>query len=280
MARRSTRAPSMKRRRDPSSAIPPTVRRAGGEEPSSKHVGLDPGGVTWLDLIILDSGKRGRPEHVRPDKERMEAAQWIADKWRLAKRPIAPQRWQAIGGTVLAELKRRASAHGTTPERELKDCVISALIQSIGLAGGIVTADLRCTLRTTVNDLVTEDLLGPQWWRRPAEDSVGLSDAVSDLLQDEPTETELVDVLEDERALASYRALEARLELEAMTMRAHLGPKEAEVLAAVRAGERIAEYADRVSTRPGAPHAPPFIVRSRKCRSSRRKTGLAAERSM
>jgi len=60
----------------------------------------------------------------------------------------------------MQELEARAKDHGTTPKRELEDCVVNALFYAIDQAGGILTANLRKTLRTLVNDLVTTNLLG------------------------------------------------------------------------------------------------------------------------
>src|SRR5258708_6916911 len=156
--------------------IRPKVYRGRHAPPSSTHVGLNAGGLTWLDLIVLERDQRGRPRDRRLDNERIEAARLVIEKWKFSKRPIAPQRWRAIGGTAQRELNARAEANNSTPQRELEKCVVSALFQAVGDAGGILTQGLKGKLRTSINELVTEDLLGPGWRRQPREASLGLSE--------------------------------------------------------------------------------------------------------
>jgi hypothetical protein len=70
----------------------------------------------------------------------VQAAEWIAEKWGL-HRPIAPQRWQAIGYLVTQELQVRARAHNRSTEAELRASVLAALLTAFDEVGGILSGD-------------------------------------------------------------------------------------------------------------------------------------------
>jgi hypothetical protein len=106
-------------------------------------------------------------------------------------------------------------------------------------------------VRRRVNDLVTEDLLGPEWRRRPVEDRFGLEQALTELFET-PLEGEIAAQLEDPSATDAFCQVEEHLEIEAMISRASLGPREAEIIAGLQSGERLTEIANRLRIKPGA----------------------------
>ena len=188
--------------------------------------------VLWHDLIVMASGPT---ERRWPDPERMAAVEWVADRW--YRRPIAPQRWQAIGPAVRRELKERAEAQGTSPEKEFKRSVINSLLLALDEAGGIFTPGIRKTpgLRKAIirrlNDLVVEELLGSDWRRTPPEDIGQLEDLVVEELE--------------------HLKVEAALTLETLISKANLGKREAEVIAAALQDESPAEMAAKLDIKPG-----------------------------
>jgi DNA-directed RNA polymerase specialized sigma24 family protein len=242
----------------PKAAGPVTGRTHPTKKPSWL-VGFDPGGVTWGDLITLESGQLQRPEKRSPDSDRMEAAKWIADNWRL-NRPIAPQRWQAIGPAVMQELVARACVHNSSPEAELANSVAGALLQSIDELGGILTAcqsrsgqpvPFRVAVRSRVNDLVTEDLLGSNWRKYPGEEKLALEEALNRAFGESPLEGKIVAQLEDPAAAEAFRQIEDCLELEAIVNQTNLGEREAEIIAGLRNGEQLTDIAERLGIKPG-----------------------------
>lgn len=189
--------------------------------PTPGLVGFDPTGVTWHDLSVLEN-----PRY--PQAERVAAVEWVAKCW--YGRPIAPQRWQAIGPGVRRELDARAEAHGTTPEEELKRSVVNSLLLAVDDAGGIFNPGPRKVFHRKLNDLVTEDLLGPSW-RKKAHEAIG----------------ELENVLAEQ----FEHGVETAIDLDALISKAELGKREAEIVAAVRQGERLVEVADRLGIKKG-----------------------------
>ena len=202
--------------------------------PTPGLVGFDPTGVTWRDLDVLDN-----PSY--PQAERVAAAEWVAECW--YGRPIAPQRWQAIGDAVRRELEARAKANGTTREKELNRCVANSLLLAVDQAGGIFTPGPRRAFHTKLNNLVTEDLLGPGWRERAHEDIAEL-------------ENFLVDQFE--HALL----VETVVELDALMSKAKLSKRETEMFMAVLQDERPGEAAARLDITEGA--ARTVLSRARK----------------
>jgi hypothetical protein len=194
---------------------------------SSGLVGLDTDGVNWADLIALDDCCPAS------ERERIAAIEWIAGKW--FSKPIAPQRWRAVAPRIKDELNNRAMANGTTPEKELKACVWQALLIAVDEVGGVLTADFRGNVRATLNDLVVQDLLGPDWQQTPPED----------------IET-LIEVLPDLAAQDIQAELETAIALDTVTSKARLTKHEAKVVAAVRETGSIADAGRRLGVKPAA----------------------------
>ncbi len=211
----------------------------------SEWIGMDTGGVTWLDLFVLDDCD-ARPQ------DRMAAIEWIADKW--FRKPIAPQRFWALGARIRTALRERAEAANTTPEAELRESVKQALLialDDIEDIGGIFAPEPRKQLLRRLNDLVVEDLLGPNWRRAPSEEP----EALLDLLSEE----------------AGHAEVEARLTLDALERKAELSQAEAEIVMALRQDFNLTEAAEKLRIKAGAArvrwHSAKKKLRSNKTRT-------------
>ena len=181
--------------------------------------------VTWHDLVVLTN-----PRY--PASEKMIAAQWVAYCW--FRNPIAPQRWSAIGPAIRQEIQERAAANGTTPEMELRASVVQALFVAEGEQPvDFVSSAPRQAFLRRLNNLVVEDLLGPDWRHRPLADIGGLED-----------------ILVEQADHAGE--VEVALDLESMIARAHLGEKEAQIVRAIYEGEQPDEIAEKLGKKPGA----------------------------
>ena len=138
--------------------------------PSSEWIAMNPDGVTWTDLIVTEDPRF-------PDEDRIAAIDWLFKKW--FARPIAPQRFMALEQRILTALKDRAGAHETTPEAELQQSVIQALLLALGEMediGDIFAPEPRKEIWKRLNNLVVEDLLAPEWRHVPSEDIEHLSE--------------------------------------------------------------------------------------------------------
>ncbi len=91
-------------------------------------------------------------------------------------RPIVPARWRVIGDRAVAELQQSADQHGTTTQGELEIRTCMALIIAAGAIGPLRPVAWLPALRRDVNDILTIDLIDPEW--RPAPG----------LIRDEPPE--------------------------------------------------------------------------------------------
>ena len=192
----------------------------------SEWMGMDPGGVTWLDLFVLDDPD-ARPQ------DRTAAIEWIADKW--FRKPIAPQRFKPLGPRICTVLRERAEAANTTVEAELRESVKQALLialDDIEDIGGIFAPEPRKQLLRRLNDLVVEDLLGPNWRRAPSEDA----EALLDLWSEE----------------AGHAELEAALDLDALASKSGLSEAETEVISALRQGLSLTDAAEKLGIKAGA----------------------------
>lgn len=189
----------------------------------SDLIGMDPTGVTWFDLVVLDD-PRYRNEN------RVAAVRVLAKQW--YRRPIAPQRWNAIEASVLEALKNRASANGTTPPHELAKSVENSLHLAIDYADGIFAPGPRHAFHRKLNNLVVEDLLGPKWREKPTID-IG----------------ELEEVLEEQ---ANQAEVEAKMELEARVASTNLSSDEEQIIWAIFHGETPGDIAVRLGKTPEA----------------------------
>jgi len=184
--------------------------------PTMHVVGMDET-VVWHDLFVLTD-----PRY--PDKERWIAAQWIAYCW--FSKPIAWQRWRVIGSAVNQELAVRAKANRATRQTELRACVAQALFLAGKEPVDFAEPGPRKAFLRLLNDLVVEDLVGPEW----REQNRGLVDI-----------GELEEVLAEQVDLPGE--VEAALELEQRVTLAGLAPKEAQVLMATIEGRSSDEIA-------------------------------------
>ena len=198
--------------------------------PPSEWIGMDPGGVTWFDLMVFE-------DPCSPEADRMAAIAWLAEKW--FKKPIAWQRFNALAPHILAALKGRAQTSGATPQAELKRAVIQALLIALGeldKIGGIFAPGLSKQLLRRLNDLVVEDLLGPNWRRAPSEETYEDAETLQELLSEE----------------AGYAEVEVALDLDALVSKAGLSKAETEVFMALRQGLSLTDAAEKLGIRPGA----------------------------
>ncbi len=196
---------------------------ASGRATVSEWIGMNPSGITWHDLIVLED-----PRY--PDRDRAAVAQVITDRW--YRRPIAPQRWNAISKSARDELNNRALVNGTTPQKEIARSAEDALFLAVEQAGGIFTEGPRLAFHRRINDLVVEDLLGPSW-RDDREIDIG----------------ELGDVPDEQ---ANQAEVEAAMELETRIIAAKLSAQEKEIVWAIFRGERSTEVAARLGKKPEA----------------------------
>lgn len=191
--------------------------------PTPALVGLDDD-ITWHDLIVLI-------DHRYPDSEKLMAAQWIAHCW--FKKPIAPQRWQAIGPAIRRALRKRAKANGRNPQTELKASVGHAIYLASEEAVDLTELGPRKVFRKRLNNLVAEDLLGPGWRDRP-----------------------YVEIGELEEVLVAQvhfpGEVEAALELESRIAKAGLSQMEGEILKKIYQGEMPDDIAAHLGKKPGA----------------------------
>ena len=220
----------------------------------SEWIGMDPKGVTWHDLIVLDD------EKAKP-ADRVAAIKWIANIW--FKRPIAPQRWRKVGPRASEALKSRAKANGTTREQELRLAVEQALLLALDRAdsaGGIFAPGPRQKLWRGVNNLVVEELLGPGWRERPTADI----DAVIDEAEE----------LEEFFAIQANQAeIEAVMDLDSRIVKAELTEMEGQVVTAIFHGFQPRDIAATLHKKPGAVRT--ALSRARK--KLRTRTWLGAQ---
>ena len=198
--------------------------------PPSEWIGMDPGGVTWFDLMVFE-------DPCSPEADRMAAIAWLAEKW--FKKPIAWQRFNALAPHILAALGKRAQTSGATPQAELKRAVIQALLIALGeleKIGGIFAPDpLREQFLRRLNDLVVEDLLGPNWRRAPSEETYEDAETLQELLSEE----------------AGYAEVEVALDLDALVSKAGLSKAETEVVMALRQNPSLTDAAKKLGIKPG-----------------------------
>ena len=197
--------------------------------PSSEWIAMDPDGVTWTDLFVSEDPRF-------PDVDRIASIDWIAKKW--FARPIAPQRFMALDQRILTALKDRAGAHGTTPEAELQQSVIQALLLALGEMediGDIFAPEPRKEIRKRLNRLVVEDLLAPDWEHVPSQDLESLEDLISEE--------------------ATYAEVEATLELDSLIAKAPLSKAEAEIVTVLRQGFNFKEAGDYLGIKEGTARA-------------------------
>jgi DNA-binding CsgD family transcriptional regulator len=193
--------------------------------PTPCGVGLDET-VVWHDLFVLVDSRY-------PQRERWVAAQWIAYSW--FKKPIAPQRWRAVGPAVKRELTSRAKTNGTSPRIELQTCVAQALFLAGHEPVDFAEPGPRQAFLRRLNDIVVEDLVGPDWreLHHPKVD-IGALESVLAAQIDLPGE------------------VEAMLELEALIAKSQLGPREAEVLSKACEGKKPAQIAMELGVTPSS----------------------------
>lgn len=201
--------------------------------PTAAGVGLSRH-VVWQDFIVLEDRLHDNPRY--SDKQHQEAVEYLADKW--FEKPIARQRWNAFHPALRDELNARAKEFGTTWQTELKKCVVQSFLIAVDAAGGIMTPEPRKAFLKKLNDLVTEDLLGPGWRRR--HKNVGLEDLLAEGLDN---------VLPH---LPSHGGeVEAKLDLEAAMAKAALTEIEVEIVEFMRRGESLADVAKNLGIREG-----------------------------
>lgn len=110
------------------------------------------------------------------DEERREAARRFMGR----RRPIHPKRWEVLGKAIRRELEGDAEAHRWTPDDEMDQRALTALFEAARILDGIpITAppaiepEMIAAVLRTMNDLLTEDILGPAWRRKGGNVSPG-----------------------------------------------------------------------------------------------------------
>lgn len=202
--------------------------------PLSEWIGMDSGGVTWLDLMVFE-------DPCSPEADRMAAIAVLAEKW--FKKPIARQRFNALAPHILAALGKRAQTSGTTPQAELKRAVMQALLIALGeleKIGGIFAPEPRKQFLRRLNDLVVEDLLGPNWRRAPSEE------AYEEPYEDAET---LQELLSEE---AGYAEVEVAFDLDVLVSKAGLSKAETEMVMALRQSPSLTVAAEKLGIKLGA----------------------------
>lgn len=199
----------------------------------SEWIGMDPGGVTWLDLMVFEDPRL-------PEADRMAAIGWLTKKW--FRKPIAWKRFNAISPSLLAALAERANTSGVSPRAELKCAIIQALPIALGEMeeiGGIFAPEPRKQFLSRLNDLVVEDFLGPKWRRTPNEMTYEEAETLQELLSEE----------------AGHAEVEVRLTLDALESKAGLSEAETEVFMALRQSPSLTDAAEKLRIEPGAARA-------------------------
>jgi hypothetical protein len=94
------------------------------------------------------------------------------------RRPISPQRWARWRYELLGELHERASLNGTTAEEELLRAAAAAA-RIAQLEGRSLEprqqGEWMSWYRRRIQELVTDDLLGPGWRERELAEPIGLT---------------------------------------------------------------------------------------------------------
>lgn len=205
------------------------------ELPTPALVGVDYD-VTRHDLAVLTD-----PHY--PPSEKETAAQWIAYCW--FRNPIDRQRWYDIGLDITRELCERADANDTTPQAELKACVVQALSAAEAQEPvDLISPEPRKVFIRRLNERVVENLLGQDWRDRTTTDVTGLESVLADL----------AGCLGDE---------EASLDLENIIARSRLEETEALIVRAICDGDQEEEIAAELGMTPAAVHAALSLARQK-----------------
>lgn len=138
----------------------------------------------------------------------------------LIQRPIAPQRWRALRDSIDAALRERAAARTTSTERELRQAAraaISLVLNGLTVPARLLDPDdpkspaardfVLTAVRAKVNNLVTDDLLGPEWRHVYESDCDSLYVAETQWQTDIEIDSEL------RRVLATLRGDEQSMEV-------------------------------------------------------------------
>lgn len=135
---------------------------------------------------------------------------------RLFPKPVAWERWRRVGPKV----NERAEQRQREEHEEIADAVAAALC----LAEPTSSPDrsFEANLRQQLNERVTEDFLGTEWWRRSDPLSDGLTEPDGDL------EDRLVKGIDRERFLVELRE--------------SLSEREGQLLTAIREGIKPREW--------------------------------------
>lgn len=111
-----------------------------------------PGNSLYDIFVILNHGSK--------EKEKLEAANRLADG--IYSYPIAKQRWK----TITKDLYEQAELHGQSWETELKQRTITNLFIAVReIEEDIDLANLRQTIRTKLNEYVTDDIIQDKYWQ-------------------------------------------------------------------------------------------------------------------
>ena len=164
----------------------------------------------------------------QPDKERLENAEYLVEQ--DFARPIAPQRWCGIAGALRDALHEEGlenEAHKpeqspTAPEERLREITIGSLLLAAGGSfGDTPLGKIRDTVRTRLNDEVTQALLGPDWRHKERK-------APHVRLPEDPPDTVCPPALQ----VWPESQIEARLEVDLLLARARLTSLEREAILA------------------------------------------------
>jgi hypothetical protein len=153
------------------------------------------------------------------ERSRLRAARALA---KLTEAGIASQRWPF----VKSDLKMMARQHGRPTKKERALLITSAIFNALDAAGDLSITDKEAiseAIQRRVNDLLTQDILGPEWRRKS---------------KSEPLTGE-----EEGPDLSTLREVETRLDVSGLIHKAHLSDREAELMGLLRKDEDISEAA-------------------------------------
>lgn len=164
------------------------------------------------------------------DGEKLTAASRLLDGF--FQRPIARQRWDWVFPRLVEEAHHR----NVSPEELLRLKALTALFVAAEIVTErVVMADSLKAVRAALNDLLTEDILGPNWRRHAKEENLEAAAGLSE------TSDELGDV-------------ESRLTLQGAALAAGLCETDTALLLSVYSGLEIKTAASRLGLTETAAH--------------------------
>ena len=166
------------------------------------------------------------------DKEKIEAAKRLINGY--FKRPIYWKRWSALDLHIRKTLEKRAEDHSTEPTEEIRRATLSGLFIAIQEIGPRYPREWFKSVRTKLNDLVTDDFVDDHRHIHRKEPYDG----------QEPKETK--------EGLEAFEDIEAKMLLEGIARVTSLSNEEKELLVAFYFTGDIKNFAEEHGMKLGA----------------------------